>query len=134
MAAGRPSSYTDETDEQAREYLSGGYKGDLIDSNSPELGYTGEPYPTIAGLALYLGISRETVYAWKGDETKPEFSDIVDDLMATQEMKLIRGGILNEFNPTITKLALTKHNYSDRQDMTVGVTEITQEQWLDSLD
>ena len=136
MAGGRPTIYTIEHNVKALEYLNGGYKGELIDASNKELGYTGEPYPTIAGLSLYLGISRMTVYAWQEDEDKAEFSYIVESLMSTQEVKLTRGGILGEFNPTITKLALTKHGYSDKQDNThtgsnggpISLSDMTEEQ------
>ena len=75
-----------------------------------------EAVPTIAGLAVYLDISRETVYAWAAEPEKDEFSDICKRLMTRQEFALLNGGIKGDFNPTITKLMLTKHNYSDKQE------------------
>ena len=76
-----------------------------------------EPIPTIAGLAIHLKIARDTVYDWVKQDKKGEFSDIVDDLLARQEMKLITGGIMGEFNASITKLALTKHGYTDKKEL-----------------
>jgi hypothetical protein len=32
-------------------------------------------------------------------------------------MLLIDGGLIGDFNPTITKLMLTKHGYSDKQEV-----------------
>jgi hypothetical protein len=100
MTAGRNSLYTPELVEKAREYLTGySSVGDLV--------------PSIAGLACVLGITRETCYAWARDETKAEFSDILDQLMQRQERGLLNGGLGGEFNSSISKMMLTKHGYSD---------------------
>lgn len=102
---GRPTKYNKEILEKAIAYLDGGYEAL-------------EPVPTIAGLSLQLNIARETVYDWAKQDEKGDFSDIVSNLMAKQEMGLMAGGIRGEFNASITKLALTKHGYSDKQEMT----------------
>ena len=68
-----------------------------------------EVIPTIEGLSVYLNVSRSTVYKWKGDNA--EFSDILEDLMARQAKELFSNGLTGDFNPTITKLILTKHGY-----------------------
>lgn len=99
MTAGRPTDYTPELIEKAREYLTV-YDG----------------LPNLAGLSLYIGVARSTVHKWRGE--KAEFSDICDELMAKQEQTLINNGLNGEFNPTITKLILTKHGYSDKVDST----------------
>jgi hypothetical protein len=36
--------------------------------------------------------------------------------MQKQEKGLLKGGIEGTYNSTITKLMLTKHNYSDKQE------------------
>ena len=105
MTAGRPTKYNKAILEKANKYVLDGY-------------VENEPVPTIAGLALHLNIARDTVYDWSSQDEKGDFSDIVEDLMSKQEMKLLAGGILGDFNASITKLALTKHNYSDKQEMT----------------
>lgn len=102
---GRPSKYTDELLENARQYLA-------TDGGD-------DPVPSVAGLSLHLGISRETCYAWAKEEGKEEFAEIYEALMARQEQKLISGGLLNVFNPAVTKMLLTKHGYSDRQETTL---------------
>lgn len=103
----RPTKYTEELVAKAEKYLSS---------------YT-TLIPTIEGLALHLEISRETVYAWKDDEDKQQFSDIVSRLLATQSAKLIEGGLSGDFNASITKLILSgKHGYIEKtnQDITSG--------------
>jgi hypothetical protein len=102
MPAGRPSKYSDETCRKARLYVDGGYAelGDVV--------------PQIAGLACVIGINRDTVYEWASDPEKKEFSDIVAGCLSTQERKLVNGSLKGELNPTITKLLLTKHGYTER--------------------
>jgi hypothetical protein len=99
--AGRPTSCTPELLEKAKEYADGGYEevGDLI--------------PSIAGLACYLGVHRESLHAWNRQEGHI-FSDIYRDVMQSQERKLVNGGLGGAFNPAITKMILTKHGYSDK--------------------
>jgi hypothetical protein len=97
----RPTLYTPEILEAAREYLVG-YQD------------AGDPIPSIAGLACVLGVTRETCRAWGNDPTKPEFSVILMELMQRQERELLKGGLGGAFNAPITKMMLSKHGYSDR--------------------
>jgi len=99
----RPTIYSDELVAKAEAYLT--------DFESQD-----EVTPTIAGLSLYIGIARSTVYEWTDDPEKRAFSDIVGKLMAKQELLLVANGLKGEFNASITKLALTKHNYSDKTE------------------
>lgn len=104
MAGGRPTKYNDEILEQARYYVEEGYtdNGGLI--------------PMVAGLALHIGVSRDTIYRWAKEDEKGEFSDIVEDLQTKQEHTLMNGGLGGDFNASITKLALSKHGYTDKVD------------------
>jgi len=106
MITGRPSKLTDALIEQAARYATKDYK------------LQGEVIPTIEGLAVFLNVSRKTLYNWKAENE--EFLHILDDLMARQAKELFSNGLTGDFNPTITKLILTKHGYSDRveQDVT----------------
>jgi hypothetical protein len=106
MPAGRPTKHTPELIERAREYANGQYEiiGDVI--------------PSIAGLANYLDITRETIHTWVNEEDKAEFSDIVKKMLQTQESVLIAKGLDSKFNASITKLILTKHGYSDKVEQT----------------
>lgn len=104
MAGGRPTDYTPELIEKALHYA----------ENFEEYG---DAVPTVAGLACELKLSRETLYAWVKDDTKPEFSDIFNAIMQGQERKLVNGGLSGGFNPAVTKMMLTKHGYSDKQEI-----------------
>lgn len=98
---GRPSKLTDEAIEKALIYVSGGYQQD------------GDVIPTHAGIAATIKVHRATLYAWAKDEDNP-FYDILEECNVAQERKLLNGGLSNEFNAAITKLALGKQGYSDK--------------------
>lgn len=86
--------------------------------------------PSIEGLALYLGIHKDTIYAW--EKLHPEFSDVISDLRAKQAEALINNGLSGAYNPTIAKVLLAKHGYKDQTEIdqktehsgTVGFTGI----------
>jgi hypothetical protein len=101
VTVGRPSIYTPELVERARQYLAT-YRDD------------GDLVPSIAGLACVLGTTRKTCHEWANDPEKAEFRDILDELMQGQERALVNGGLGGAFNAPITKMMLTKHGYSDR--------------------
>lgn len=123
MPAGRPSDYSEEILTKAREYLDScqDENSRVVDMENEEKGY--QKYknklvvnlPSVAGLALYLGVARSTVYKW-ADEHE-EFSDILEDILAEQEKRLIENGLSGDYNPQITKLVLGKHGYHDKQDV-----------------
>ena len=99
---GRPSKFA-ESLVKAKEYLMGGYEtvGDVV--------------PSVAGLACYLGVSRKTVYEWVKEST--DLSDTLEGILAMQENKLINKGLTGDFSPTITKLMLANHGYSEKQEV-----------------
>lgn len=105
---GCPSKLTDELIAKAKNYLYGGYKE-----------YENSVIPSIAGMACYLGIARSTVYEYAKQDSDlgREFSDTLEGVMAMQELKLINSGLSGEFNPTITKLMMANHGYSEKQEI-----------------
>ena len=105
MRTGSPTKYTPELLELAAAYI------DKFESTKEEM------IPMVCWLAIAINVSRETIYAWVKDEDKKDFSDIVSRIMEKQELMLFNGGLSGEFNASITKLALTKHNYSDKQEL-----------------
>lgn len=101
MAGGRPTDYTPKLLEKAKDYL----------NNCPD------ELPSVAGLSIVLGVARKTIYDWASQEDKAEFCDIVEALMSRQEKKLFERGLKNEYNASIAKLMLSKHGYSDKQEI-----------------
>jgi len=105
MPAGRPTTCTPEKIEDAKHYL-----------NNFEA--YGDVVPSIAGLARALDVCRRTIYDWQNAVNEnAEFSHICAKLLAEQERMLINNGLNGEFNTTIDKLMLSKHGYSDRQEI-----------------
>lgn len=82
--------------------------------------------PTIEGLAVYLGVHRDTIYEWS--KLYPEFSDILEELRATQADRLMNNGLSGDYNSTIAKVLLTKHGYNDKQELqhsgSISLTEL----------
>lgn len=109
MAGGRPTKYSEEAVETAEDYI-------------VNFSDYGDAIPSVVGLAVALKTHRDTIYAWAKEEGKEAFSDIVKRLSTNQERRLLNGGLDNSFNPTIAKLLLGKHGYSDKQetDITSG--------------
>jgi len=107
---GRPTKYTPALLRKAHAYVAGAYE------------LEGEIIPTIEGLALFVGIYRATVYAWKDEDGKKEFSDIVRKCEMKQCSKLINSGLAGNYNASIAKLMLSKHDYIEKtkQDLTSG--------------
>ena len=101
---GAPTKYTEEMLEQAADYLENFKDHDQV-------------IPTIAGLALHIGRHRSTVYSWLDQEDKPELIDILAKLMAKQEVLLVNKGLSGDFNSNIGKMMLTKHGYTDKQEI-----------------
>ena len=104
MPAGAPLTYTQEILDKARGYLDAYHaQGDVV--------------PQIAGLAVHIGKSRETIYEWA--KLYPEFSDVVDQVMINQQRVLINGGLSKEFSNAITALMLAKHGFVNKQEVDV---------------
>lgn len=115
----RPSLYTEEILARSREYL----------ENFED---HGDAIPSIAGLAILLKVSRQSLYNWA--EKHEDFLDILESIKAKQEQTLINKGLTGEFNAAITKLALGKHGYSDKQETEVNATfnisdEPSEQEW-----
>ncbi|MFA6095897.1 MAG: terminase small subunit [Candidatus Paceibacterota bacterium] len=107
MPGGRPRTYGPAILIKARRYVNNKYP------NAEEV------IPTIEGLAVYLGVSRETIRVWAKDPEKREFSGTVETLMSMQGKTLLNGGLSGNFNSVITKLALSSnHGMRERVDMT----------------
>lgn len=72
--------------------------------------------PTVEGAALYLGISKRTIYDW--EEIHPAFLHLMEDLRAKQARMLMENGLNGDYNPTIAKVLLSKHGYREGIEQT----------------
>ena len=116
MPGGRPSKYCQEIVDLAYHYIDNYQEYDDI-------------IPTHEGMAVELGVSRDTLYTWAKDENK-EFSDILAKCNAKQARLTINGSLSNNYNATIAKLLLGKHGYHEKQDVSQE-TKVTFEQLSD---
>jgi len=113
---GRPTVLTQEMLDTALEYV----------AESDNMGVT-TLLPTMDRLALKLDVSRDTLYAWEKDATEEKASDLLKrfsyilmKLRAVQADKLIQNGLINRYNPAVTKMMLSKHGYVETKDITTG--------------
>lgn len=75
---------------------------------------TGDAMPSNTRLSLMLGVTRQTMDAWA--KKHAEFAEVMWRVKALQKLTLQNGGLLEKFNPSVTKLVLaTNHGMSDRQ-------------------
>lgn len=110
MAGGRPTDYTPELVDKARAYLKW-CVDEVVSENRIKVNI-----PSIEWLSVETCITRETIYQWENEKGKEEFSDIVKEIRSEQAKRLLNNGLAWTYNPTIAKLMLTKHWYSDRQE------------------
>lgn len=122
MPGGRPTKYSKEILQKAREYLE-------------EYKTLDQVIPSEAGLALHLELARSTVQDWGKHEDKREFSGILKKIQAKQEVVLINSGLTGDFNSAIAKLALGKHGYHEKQETEhSGQIHMTHEEWLNEIE
>lgn len=118
---GRPTKYSDETVALTKSYLAQFYGKEYEALRANEL--ADEVIPSMEGLAKYLNVGRRTLYDWKDEEGKEDFSHILDELQGRQAQLLINQGLSGKFNAQITKLVLGKHGYSEKVDANLGGQE-----------
>jgi len=106
---GRPTHYSDEIENKAREYL----------NVWAELGHA---VPSVAGLAIYLKRRRSVLYQWAAHADNEEFKGILEDITTLQEEIALSNGLTGDYNSAIVKLLLGKHGYSEKVETQTNVT------------
>lgn len=101
MAGGRPTDYSQEKLDKALDYVENYQDYDHV-------------IPSVAGLAVVLGVAKKTLYNWADVEENHEFLHALSRLSTSQELRLLNGGLSGSYNSTITKLILTNHGYSEK--------------------
>jgi hypothetical protein len=75
----------------------------------------GEVIPTLAGLALFLGVTRKTLLNWEkqqqDNESYGEIMEAFDMLDTNQEVITVNGGLTGVFNPGLVKIIMGKYGY-----------------------
>ncbi len=116
MAGGRPVEYGEAYLIKARGYLETCRDLNTVVNDKSVVAIVN--VPSKGGLANHLKVSRDTLYDWA--EKYPEFSDIMEQMGAIQEERLINNGLAGTYNPTIAKVLLTKHGYREGIDQTTN--------------
>lgn len=109
---GRPTKYNEEILTKTQDYI------DSCNDYSETVG-EGETskiknrvnLPTIEGLAYEIKVNKDTIYTWR--QEYPEFSELIQELLAKQAKVLVNKGLNGDYNPTIAKVLLTKHGYRE---------------------
>ena len=122
---GRPTKYKgEETIRKSEEYIKScvDKMGKVVESINKKTGRERFVHqmqiklPKAEGLALYLGVSRDTLYEWASKYD--EFSDILERVNQIQADRVINEALAGNYNALIAKLLLAKHGYKDRSDIT----------------
>lgn len=124
MPAGRPTIYNETILQKTREYIDS--CEDVMDEFHKTRGNKTDSYervvkvkvPTIEGLAVYLKINKDTIQDWRSQDSKKEFSVLIEELLQKQADRLINNGLSGTYNPTIAKVLLTKHGYREGTELT----------------
>lgn len=129
-ASGRPTKYTSNMVEKTRKYIAS--CKDTVEEFHKTRGEKSDSYdrilkvnlPLMASLALTLKVNKSTLYEWA--KKNEEFSDVLDELHAEQEKRLLLHGLTGDYNPLITKLILSaRHDYKEKTDVTSGDKPLT---------
>jgi len=114
---GRPTKYNDDMPKKVEEYLSTCVDEEyIVDKGGGRTAIgTRVNLPTLAGAALYLGVDKETITEWT--KIHKEFSVVINVLRQAQESVLVNKGLSGDYHPLIAKVLLTKHGYSDKQEI-----------------
>lgn len=81
--------------------------------------------PTLEGFAIYLGVTKKTIYNW--GQAHEEFLPALEKILTFQGQQLINDGIYGgkEVNATIVKLLLqNNHGMKERVDQTTNDKDI----------
>ena len=113
--AGRPTLLTPELLEKAQGYIAT-CNDEISETEKGALAWVEVDLPSVAGLARYIEVHRDTIYEWcKGeDELSKQFSDIVKDIDVEQEHRLLNKGLGGLYAPKIAGMLLGKHGYSEK--------------------
>lgn len=119
MAGGRPTLYTEDMPQKVMDYIASQKDIDVPKREGKDFTeYKKQVHmPTMQSLAVYLGITKATMYEWS--KLYPEFSYSLEQLIAEQHARLLENSLSGDYNSTIAKLVLSSnHGYVERRDVT----------------
>jgi len=111
MARKNNEKYCKEIIKKTEKYLAGDWKKKRKSEGCKDV------IPSLTGLSLFLGVTRDTVMSWQRDPRKPEFTKLAREIKALQRNILLQQGLNGEFNSAIARLVLGKHGYHPQQEI-----------------
>lgn len=112
----RPSILTTDLREKAKGYLA--HRMDNVElTDKGTLAFVEVQLPSVVDLALYIGVNKDTIYDWVNKDSPrydEEFSDIVKEVLAEQEKRLLNNGLGGLYAPKVVGMILAKHGYSEK--------------------
>jgi len=116
---GRPSSYTPEIQAIADDYVNGWDLYKEIKNSDGSVTTVVNAIPSVAGLALTLGVHRSTIYNWIKDKNR-QFLDTLEIIKQKQEVFLIHHGLTRGYDSGFAKfLAINVTDYKDKVEQTI---------------
>lgn len=130
---GRPSKFQNDIEQVVDEYLS----KECVDVFNPRTRRFNVSLPSVEGLALYLRMSRDTLYTLA--KKHESYQRALEHVKSQQQMRLINQGLAGNYNPSIASLMLrVNHGMSEQRahsdkNRYIGVLKAIYEQ-ADALD
>lgn len=117
--AGRPTKYNDEIQKKSEKYIDiplfETYSKEVVVKDQIQVINCERPsgIPSIAGLAVHLGVARDTIYNWA--KAHPIFLDTLEDLKVKQENFLEYHGLTRGYDSAFAKfIAVNTTAYRDK--------------------
>lgn len=107
---GRPSKFQNDIEQVVEEYLS----KECVDVFNPRTRRFNVNLPSVEGFALYLRMSRDTLYALA--KKHESYQRALDRVKSHQQTRLINQGLAGNYNPSIASLMLrVNHGMAERR-------------------
>jgi len=119
---GRPTLYNQEIQDRADKYINDWelYKEIKEKANPEKVMMIVNAIPSIAGLALELGVHRSTIYKWV-EAKHSKFIDTLEIIQQKQEVFLIHHGLTKGYDAGFAKfLAINVTSFKDKVEHDVG--------------
>lgn len=78
-------------------------------------------FPTVEGLAHYLGVGTRTIYDWR--EQHKDFSQTIETLLDTQKQLLITNGLTGSYNARFAMFLLKANHGMTEKETVVDATQ-----------
>jgi hypothetical protein len=89
-----------------------------------------QEYPSMIGLAVWLGVCKDTLYTYIAGEDRPTVDPVIYDKISSilshakdrVEQSTLQAAATSDYNPKIAGLVLGRLGYTGQPDTEIGVT------------